>query len=66
MIASGSTQCGSAAIEQTPVFPVLADGVLQHTEPFGGPQSIEVKLPLNVAGICTLQILEFMSGRNQP
>jgi MYXO-CTERM domain-containing protein len=60
------SQCGSVDIEQNPVLPVLADGTLQHTEPFIEPQWFQVKLPPQVAGPCELQVLEFMSGRNQP
>jgi uncharacterized protein (TIGR03382 family) len=58
-----STPCGSAPIEDPPVFPVLADGVLTHTEPFSEPQTIQVKLPKDVTCThCTLQVLEFMSN----
>ena len=61
--------CGSAAIEDPPVFPVLADNVFPHTAPFTGPQTTTVKLPSNVTCThCTLQIIEFMSdhGLNKP
>jgi MYXO-CTERM domain-containing protein len=61
--------CGSAAIESTPVLPVLADNVFPHTAPFTGPQTTTVKLPPNVTcAHCTLQIIEFMSdhGLNNP
>jgi hypothetical protein len=42
---------------------VLADGVLQHTTAFEGPQSFSVTLPKDVTCTsCTLQVLEFMSA----
>jgi hypothetical protein len=51
------------AVQDPPVFPVLADGMLPHTDPFTGPQSFQVTLPAGVtcAG-CTLQVLEFMQA----
>ena len=56
------TPCGTAAIMNPPVFPVLADGVLPHTSPFSGMQTITVTIPSNVTcEHCTLQILEFMA-----
>jgi hypothetical protein len=64
-----TTPCGSAAIDPSPSFPVLADGVLQHTTPFAGAQSLQVTLPANVdCSKCTLQVLEFMGshGLNVP
>ena len=55
--------CEALAIQDPPVYPVLADGMLRHTEPLGGPQSFEVVLPDDVAcERCTLQVLEFMSA----
>jgi hypothetical protein len=55
--------CESLAIQEPPVYPVLADGMLPHTEPFAGPQSFQVVLPDDVAcERCTLQVLEFMSA----
>ena len=55
--------CGSAAIETTPVFPVLVDGALMHTTAFGGPQTFTVTLPANMTCTrCTLQVEEFMSS----
>jgi MYXO-CTERM domain-containing protein len=62
-VTPGSTECGSTTIMDPPVFPVLADGVLLHDAPFGGPQTIEVTLPDDLeCEHCTLQILEFMSN----
>ena len=57
-----STPCGSAAVESPAVFPVLADGILDHSAAFSGPQSVQVTLPSNVTCTkCTLQVIEFMS-----
>jgi hypothetical protein len=54
--------CESLAIQDPPVFPVLADGVLRHVDPLDGPQSFQVTLPDDVTCThCTLQVLEFMS-----
>jgi MYXO-CTERM domain-containing protein len=56
------TPCGTVPVESPAMFPVLADGVFDHTAAFGGPQTIQVKLPTNVTcKKCTLQVLEFMS-----
>ncbi len=67
---AGSTYpCGTAVIENPPVFPVLADDVFDHTAPFSGPQTTTVKIPSNVTcNHCTLQVIEFMSdhGLNNP
>src|SRR5687768_4053621 len=37
--------CESLAIQDPAVFPVLADGVLQHADSLDGPQSFQVTLP---------------------
>ncbi|MFO0595381.1 MAG: SCE4755 family polysaccharide monooxygenase-like protein [Myxococcaceae bacterium] len=68
-VTAGATACGSAPIDPNPAFPVLADGLLQHTMSFSGTQTVEVKLPADVTCTnCTLQVLEFMSshGLNNP
>ena len=68
-VTKGSTACGSAAIMDPPVYPVLADGELQHEKAFSGPQSFMVKLPDDVTcEKCVLQVIEFMSnhGLNNP
>ncbi len=58
-----NTPCGTAPVEATPTFPVLADGVFEHQAPFNGPQSITITLPADVTcDHCTLQVLEFMSN----
>jgi hypothetical protein len=61
-VTAGDTDCGSTVIQTSPVFPVLADGMLLHTSAFSGSQSFEVTLPEGVTCTnCTLQIIEFMS-----
>jgi len=68
-VTPGDTPCGSAPIDPAPAFPVLADGVWVHTEPFSEPQSIDVTIPDDVSCTnCTLQIIQFMSdhGLNDP
>src|SRR5579883_2068603 len=61
-VTAGSTPCGSVPVMSPAVYPVLADGVLTHTSPFSGPQTVHVQLPTNVTCTkCTLQIIEFMS-----
>jgi hypothetical protein len=61
-VTAGATPCGTSAIQSPPVFPVLADGVFVHTQPFTTPQSIEITLPSNITcSHCTLQVIEFMS-----
>ena len=68
-VTPNNTDCGTAPIQDPPVFPVLADGVFLHTEPFNGPQTIDVTLPADVScDNCTLQVIQFMSnhGLNNP
>ena len=66
-VTPGNTACGSVPIQSPPVFPVLADGAFMHTQPFAGPQSMQLKLPANVTCTkCTLQVLEFMSSHGAP
>lgn len=68
-VTPGDTPCGSAPIDPAPAFPVLADGVLVHTEPFGGTQTFDVTLPDDLScEHCTLQVIQFMSnhGLNNP
>lgn len=69
IVTPGVTPCGTAAIDPAPAFPVLADGVLEHSSQFGEPQSFDVTLPDDVnCEACTLQIIQFMSahGLNDP
>jgi len=66
-VTAGATACGSVPIQQSPVYPVLADGMLLHTATLTGQQSFQVKLPTNVTCTsCTLQIIEFMSSHGAP
>jgi MYXO-CTERM domain-containing protein len=59
--------CGTAAVMDPPVMPILADGVLDHTNAFTEPQTIMVKLPDGfTCEKCTLQVLEFMSQHPMP
>jgi hypothetical protein len=66
--AVGTDQCGMAAVENPPVFPVLADGMLMHTAAFSGPQSFTVTLPSDVTctSNCVLQVIEHMSSHGAP
>jgi len=55
--------CMALDVQDPPVYPVLADGMLPHTDPFVGPQSFQVTLPRDVTCTgCTLQVLEFMQA----
>ena len=64
---SPDDQCASTEIMDPPVFPVIADGVLSHSEPFEGDQTFEVTLPDDVTcDNCTLQVVEFMSSHGAP
>lgn len=68
-VTPGTTDCGSAPIDPAPAFPVLADGVFEHTDPFAEPQSIDITIPDGVSCTnCTLQVIQFMSnhGLNDP
>jgi len=68
-VTPNNTPCGTAPIQNPPVFPVLADGVFEHTEPFAQPQSIDITVPDGVnCDNCTLQVIQFMSnhGLNDP
>jgi hypothetical protein len=57
-----ATPCGTAYVQSPAAFPVLADGVFDHTMPFTSPQSVQVTLPANMScDKCTLQVIEFMS-----
>jgi cysteine-rich repeat protein len=59
--------CASAAIQDPPTFPLLADNMLPHTQAFPGPQTFTVTLPTNITCTrCTLQVLEFMSSHGAP
>jgi hypothetical protein len=65
--ASGS-MCQNDDMQATPAFPILADGMLEHTAKLTGPQSFEVTLPTDVTcDKCVLQVREYMAQHgNQP
>jgi hypothetical protein len=66
-VTAGTSACGSVPVQSPPVFPVIADGVFDHTAAFSGPQTIQVTLPADVTCTkCTLQVLEFMSSHGAP
>ena len=63
----GVTQCGSLAIDPTPTLPLLADGLLVHTKPFTGTQTMQVTLPAGMTcDHCVLQVVQFMSSHATP
>ena len=51
----------SAPIQNPPKIPVLADGLLAHTNPPPGEWSTQIVLPNINCEKCTLQIIEFMA-----
>jgi MYXO-CTERM domain-containing protein len=60
-------QCGTAAIMDPPMMPILLDNALEHTTKLNGEQTIMVTLPANVqCDKCTLQVIEFMSNHPAP
>ena len=64
---SGGNLCGTAEIQDPPVFPVLADGALAHTSAFAGPQTLQVTLPDDlVCERCTLQVIQFIGSHSAP
>jgi MYXO-CTERM domain-containing protein len=64
----GTDECGSKEIQNPPVYPVIADGMLPHTTAFSGPQSFTVQLPASVTcnANCVLQVTEFMQNHGAP
>lgn len=69
LVTPNDTPCGTTPIQNPPVFPVLADGVFLHDQPFDQPQSIDIVLPADInCDNCTLQVIQFMSnhGLNNP
>lgn len=64
---SPQDECAMTEIMNPPVFPVIADGMLAHSEPFDGEQSFEVTLPDDVScDNCTLQVIQYMSSHGAP
>lgn len=65
--ATPQDDCAETVIQDPPVFPVLADGMLPHDAPFNGPQTFEVTLPDDVTcDNCTLQVIQYMSNHAAP
>jgi len=63
---SGS-MCEHDDMQATPTFPILADGLLEHTQnqPLSGAQTFDVTLPSNVTcDKCVLQVREYMQGHS--
>ena len=59
--------CGRADIQEPPIFPILADNLLPHTQPFDAPQTFTVTLPSDVTCTrCTLQVIEYMANHGMP
>ena len=68
-VTAGTSACGTTTVQTNPTLPILADGMLDHTAAFSGPQSFNVTLPAGFTCTkCTLQVIEFMSnhGLNNP
>jgi MYXO-CTERM domain-containing protein len=62
-VTPADTPCGSAPVQNPPVFPVLADGVFDHSAAFTAPQTTTVTLPAGFTCTkCTLQVIEFMGS----
>lgn len=66
-VTPGDTPCGTVDIMDPPVFPVLADGELLHTEQLPDGSTFDVTLPDDVeCEACTLQVLMFMQDHGAP
>jgi MYXO-CTERM domain-containing protein len=61
-------ECGSTVVQSPPVFPILADGMLEHTSAFSAPQSFSFRLPTDMTctSNCVLQVIEYMSSHGAP
>lgn len=67
VVTPGGSDCGSVPIATNPTLPVLADGLLVHSRPFSGPQTMQVALPAGMTcERCVLQVVEFMSNHGAP
>lgn len=63
----GTDQCGMTTIQDPPVMPVVADGLLKHTAAFTGDQTVTFKLPAGfTCQNCTMQVVEYMSSHAAP
>jgi MYXO-CTERM domain-containing protein len=68
-VTAGTTACGSTVINPNPTMPLLGDGLLKHSAPFNGAQTMQVPIPAGLTCTnCVLQITQFMSnhGLNNP
>lgn len=66
-VTPGNTACGTVEIMDPPVFPVLADGQLVHTDQLPDGSTFDVTLPDDVeCEACTLQVLMFMQEHGAP
>jgi len=66
-VVPGPSECGSLAINPSPTLPLLADGLLVHTKPFVGTQTMQVTLPAGMTcDHCVLQVVQFMSQHAAP
>jgi hypothetical protein len=60
-------QCASVPIDNNPVLPVVADGLLPHATAFAGDQTVTFKLPAGfTCQNCTMQIVQYMSKHAAP
>jgi uncharacterized protein (TIGR03382 family) len=63
----GADECGRTQIDAAPTLPLLADGLLVHTSPLSGPQTMKVQLPAAMTcDSCVLQVIEYMSSHGAP
>lgn len=59
-----NNNCVSATIQQTPVLPVLADGLFPHADGPNSPAPVwetDVTVPETPCPSCTLQVMQFMT-----
>jgi len=64
----GGKTCDSLPINPAPTLPLIADGLLVHTDlNRRGPQTMQVKLPDGMlCDHCVLQVVEFMGNHGTP
>jgi len=62
-----NAQCNGLQPSANPMMPVLADGLLAHTSPLSGTQSMQVMIPAGMTCTnCVLQVLQYMAQHGQP
>ena len=62
-----NNDCKSAAIQTSPVLPVVADGLFPHASSSAGTSyTTEITVPNITCTNCTLQLLQFMSSHAPP